>query len=714
MANVHFLKGTQESFNKISSFQEGAFYLTTDTNRLYFANSTTAANYLNKYVHTIDTEDQLKAAINNGTLMPGDFAYVSRKNALVAINTNKTFTQINAYTDTDDDTQVSQVTFTRDTTDTNNITFKFTLNQTTYDIDGHSTAGPAVEPASFTITSADIQSIIPACKVNVGAAVDLNAKKATVKTSGQGSDGTGFTIEGAGSVSIGGSENKITVTGVNTTYGLSSAKDSTNITLTGSDKDSQNVAFVAGTQIALDGATDGQIIINHDTIDQNDTTSKKVTNSGEDITVIDSITRENGHVTAINTKTITLPKADTYAITNISANKGDGKLYITLTDKDNAGSPVASSADFKYTVGKDNKTTKYIGSDLGVYTIEEIDSKMKNLNAMVYKGTVGVGGTVTTLPTQNVSAGDTYMTKTAGTYNTHVCGVGDLLIATGTEGDNGYLTNISWTYVPSANDTDTQYELNVEAGEDQASIKLVGTDKNTFTATIAAGLDIDVNVDPQEDSVITVAHASQTTTPDNSGSKTLTNADRKFRAVTGVTTSNGHLTGYKTTEFTLPADNNSTYSLVGANGKITLDGSDGDDSSITLSAGTDITASIVNNTLSIAHQAKSTNSATDSETLTSGDTFQAISAIAVDNGHIQTITTKTFTLPDRTYALSGVTVEAIAGTNNAFTLKTILADNDKSESFASLNMKSGSLTLAASKDANNKYSLDIDLVWGTF
>lgn len=713
MANVHFLKGTQESFNKISSFQEGAFYLTTDTNRLYFANSTTAANYLNKYVHTIDTEDQLKAAINNGTLMPGDFAYVSRKNALVAINTNKTFTQINAYTDTDDDTQVSQVTFTRDTKDTNNITFKFTLNQTTYDIDGHSTAGPAVEPASFTITSADIQSIIPACKVNVGAAVDLNAKKATVKTSGQGSDGTGFTIEGAGSVSIGGSENKITVTGVNTTYGLSSAKDSTNITLTGSDKDSQNVAFVAGTQIALDGATDGQIIINHDTIDQNDTTSKKVTNSGEDITVIDSITRENGHVTAINTKTITLPKADTYSITKIDASKGDGKLYITLTDKDNAGAPVASSPDFKYTVGKDTKITKYIGSDLGVYTIEEIDSKMKNLNAMVYKGTVGVGGTVTTLPTENVSAGDTYMTKTAGTYNTHVCGIGDLLIATGTEGNDGYLTNISWTYVPSANDTDTQYELKVEAGEeeDQASIKLVGTDNSTFFATIAAGLDIDVNIDQQKDSVITVAHTPKDTVPDHSGAETLTHADRTFRAVTEVSTSNGHLIGYKTTQFTLPADNNSTYSLVGTNGKITLDGSDGDDSSITLSAGTDITASIVNNTLSIAHQAKSTNSATDSATLASGGTFQAISAIDVDNGHIKTITTKAFTLPNRVYTLKGITAE---GTNNALTLKTILVDNDKSESLASLGMNSGSLTLTANKDANDNYSIDIDLVWGTF
>jgi hypothetical protein len=51
--NVSFLKGTQSGFDGLSSYVAGAFYLTTDTNRLYFADSTTKANYLNKYVHTL-------------------------------------------------------------------------------------------------------------------------------------------------------------------------------------------------------------------------------------------------------------------------------------------------------------------------------------------------------------------------------------------------------------------------------------------------------------------------------------------------------------------------------------------------------------------------------------------------------------------------------------------------------------------------------------
>ena len=702
MANVHFLKGTQTSFNNLSSFQEGAFYLTTDTNRLYFANSTTTANYLNKYVHTITTEDELKAAINDGILMSGDFAYVSNKNALVAVTANKSYTQINAYTDTNDDTQVSQVTFTKAASDADGtITFTFKLNQTTRDVAGATTGGPEVT-SSFTITGDDIKAIIPACAVNVGATVASN--KATVKTSGQGSAGTGFTIAGAGSVTVGGTSNAVTITGVNTTYDLGSAAGSTNITLTDSDSESQNVALVAGTQIALDGAAADQIIVNHGTIAKNDTTSTQAATPAGTFTVIDSITRDNGHVTGINTKTITLPEANTYSITDIDASKGDGKLYITLTDKDSQSSTTASDADFFYTVGKDTKTTKFIGSDLGVYTIAEIDSKMKNLNAMVYKGTVGTGGTVTTLPTSEVSAGDTYMTKTAGTYAGHSCGIGDLLIATGTEGDDVYLTTINLNYVPYDNDTDNHYELNVAAGTDQATIQLVAsTDTSTSSAIVKAGTDIDVSA---SGSTITVTHAPQTTTPDNSGAETLTHTG-KFRAVTGVTTSNGHLTGYETTEFTLPADNNSTYSLTGASNKITLNGSDNDNSSVSLSVGTDITASITNNTLSIAHKTKSTGSATDSATLTPGGTFQAISAVATDNGHVKTITTKTYTLPEQLeYTLSGV---AVTGTSNALTLKTTLTGGDSASSVASLDINSSSLTLTA---GTNSYS--IDLVWGTF
>lgn len=53
-------------------------------------------------------------------------------------------------------------------------------------------------------------------------------------------------------------------------------------------------------------------------------------------------------------------------------------------------------------------------------------------DAMRFKGTIGTGGTVTTLPTTGVKVGDTYRIITAGTYAGQTCEIGDLIIATAT------------------------------------------------------------------------------------------------------------------------------------------------------------------------------------------------------------------------------------------------------------------------------------------
>ena len=46
MSNVRFLRGSQANLDKLTSFVEGAFYLTSDTDRLYFAHSTSNLAYL--------------------------------------------------------------------------------------------------------------------------------------------------------------------------------------------------------------------------------------------------------------------------------------------------------------------------------------------------------------------------------------------------------------------------------------------------------------------------------------------------------------------------------------------------------------------------------------------------------------------------------------------------------------------------------------------
>lgn len=74
-----------------------------------------------------------------------------------------------------------------------------------------------------------------------------------------------------------------------------------------------------------------------------------------------------------------------------------------------------------------------------------INDKMAANDAMIFKGTLGTGGTVTALPTTGYSAGWTYKVITAGSYAGQTCEVGDMIIAV-----KDYATataNSDWTVV---------------------------------------------------------------------------------------------------------------------------------------------------------------------------------------------------------------------------------------------------------------------------
>jgi hypothetical protein len=81
------------------------------------------------------------------------------------------------------------------------------------------------------------------------------------------------------------------------------------------------------------------------------------------------------------------------------------------------------------------------GSD--VATKAYADSLFGANDAMIFKGTIGVSGTVTSLPT-TYSAGWTYRVITAATYAGVVCEVGDLIIAVVDRSGSGNL-NSDWT-----------------------------------------------------------------------------------------------------------------------------------------------------------------------------------------------------------------------------------------------------------------------------
>ena len=101
MANVKFLKGTQSNFNGLKSFTDGAFYLTTDTDRLYFAQSETECVPLNQFIRTV-SEAEFKA-LTTSQVSKGDYYYIPEKNILAVCkdnNTTLTWTQLNPDTNT--------------------------------------------------------------------------------------------------------------------------------------------------------------------------------------------------------------------------------------------------------------------------------------------------------------------------------------------------------------------------------------------------------------------------------------------------------------------------------------------------------------------------------------------------------------------------------------------------------------------------------------
>lgn len=75
------------------------------------------------------------------------------------------------------------------------------------------------------------------------------------------------------------------------------------------------------------------------------------------------------------------------------------------------------------------KRRDYNASDSDTYLNINLGGIISANDAMVFKGTIGTGGTPGTLPTTGYNVGDTYRIIVAGTYAGQSCEIGDLIIA---------------------------------------------------------------------------------------------------------------------------------------------------------------------------------------------------------------------------------------------------------------------------------------------
>lgn len=109
------------------------------------------------------------------------------------------------------------------------------------------------------------------------------------------------------------------------------------------------------------------------------------------------------------------------------------------------GKPVKTGYTFAGSISSDatGNNTKLPTSSA---VISYVDSKISAADAMIYKGTIGTGGTVQALPSTTALTGWTYKVITAGTYAGASCEIGDMIICL-TDGSSSQVA--TWTVVQS-------------------------------------------------------------------------------------------------------------------------------------------------------------------------------------------------------------------------------------------------------------------------
>lgn len=462
MSNVSFLRGLHASLPANGSAINGAFYLTTDSHRLYVGDENKNLIDLNKYIITVAKLADLNAA--DGQV--GDFYYAEAENALVLRKADG-WHLINK--------------------DTNNRI--------------SSATGAYVVSAE-----SDVATIEYEYKV-----LDDGNKSVGAKDS--------FTIKAGDNINLTASGKEITIDGAKYSFSVNTDTENQAVFKLTNDHDSTSTSATikAGSNVTISKDANGNVVIASDYVDT--------------------------YVTSAETKL-----------------NDDGTISFVLTRNDNKTVVSSKSGIISYDVGG----TSYLpGSELPVYTKDEIETKLKGLNGMTYKGTVGVGGTVSALPSSNVASGDTYLVVGSNgvEYGGGTAKQGDLLIATGSEGTNGFLSSVTWTYVPSGDDAehDTTYKFTVDAANN--TVKLTTTDGQTITGThkVDATGALSVSSTGSGSNLTTTITHNKIPSFDPA-TNSVENATT-ITAVTGVSVDDyGHVIGYTVAESALMS-----YTLDGSN-----------------------------------------------------------------------------------------------------------------------------------------------------
>lgn len=742
MANVMFKRGTQTGFNNLTTYQDGCFYLTTDSHRLYVGTGNNKADLVSQSVITYPNWAAIEALSNKssssyapGLCSEGQFYYAKAENILCTYSEGK-WVQINPDHNDDHDTYVKSVSVAKNTTETEKgkqLVYDVKITQAQKDLKGNNEGAPSEVSGKITISAADLGQITT--HTDVGMEAEKSNSKVYLKNNGVGAN-TAAKVElaGGGSVSVStDSSNKITISGVDTTYLLNTT---TNTTGAKAALQNQNGTTESSFAVEVDGnalivesntaGKNGSIKLAHATtltsnafyIPTNATTDE----SGNVTLLMPAVSvNKYGHVTAVGTRNVTLPRDKDTKVSAVSADNS-GKITVKIKDKSTTvETPVVSDAVLFHKITVDGaEKTVYNQGDLGAfYSSDKIDTLItaakSEMNAMTYCGTVTESAFDQITGPQK---GDTYKAAESFTIGSGDGAIqvdtGDLIIYNGADVATDAAGDITkWEVIPSGDDIDTTYDISLNGTTIQLNNKVNSQTAGTIAVKGAGGISVTNN------DGLSIAHTN-TVTAGVAESTGL--VDRKFTVPSINYDNYGHITGLgPATTIELPADKDTTYTL-GSNAKTktvslknssqvvtgSLQFTTSDDSFVVSMSNTRADQPVVDlklATLTPSNTA-STNNVSYSPLSGGGEQEFTVPKAKVDiYGRVTGFENQTITLntDQLTYNVSTNVVDNILSVNSSLTNKTGTAQSK------SVKVKSGSLAFSEAEDA-----VSVDLVWGTF
>ena len=745
MANVLFKRGLSTALPAVA--QDGVFYLTTDTNRLYVGNGT-SLEAINKNIVIVDDLNALEKLTPVNT---DDFAFVKAGNILAvcidsaATELSKKWVQLNPDTDTNTDSYISSAEFIsslktetlEDGTVNKWVEVTYTINQKKENVINGSKTDLTPITGSFTISSSQISDLENPTSVAVKA-TEIQDNLVRVNSEGPGAAGTGFTIAGEKGVTINAEKtdetNTVIITGTEYDLKLNDTTIKLNNTTTGADTTTSIPVIDDDDWIEVSN-DNGKIKIAHASKDVKSTTGTATKLEDEaDFTVITGITTDdNNHVTGIEKTTYTIQ--DTTYTPDLLLDATSHELTIILEDENgNRTNKDTQDISFNITIDGEEKViypgwTGKAGADTlpELYSKDEIEGKLRALNSLTYKGIVD--GTEThPLPTEG-SLGDTYkVSKDFDSYK-----VGDLLILNGTENNEGIVTSITWDVIHTGESADTTYTyyaadnsliLKEETGSNKYAVQVQGDAQDSAVTDGIISVTAAGGAENGPGGKLYVSHKTFDKAEADLQEGSKVNYGQSLTAVVGIETDGfGHTTGYKTQEFTIPEAD--TIEANADEIKLTLkDGNGTIQGSVKVSAENELTAegsSSDNKNLEVIVKHNTVTKADTSADLTpahNGESFPVVSEITYnDYGHVTGVKTTNITLPEEvTYEINGAAVvsktitKADATSGAVSGVEWVLKDSNSAKKGDAISLVSESLT---TKVAENSVA-QIEITWGTF